>query len=45
VLNVGDYFVDLRVLKEDSSIDWAIAGERQVISTEPRWSSLVSFSP
>jgi hypothetical protein len=36
VYNVGSYFVDLRVLKADKSIDWAMAGERQVISTNPR---------
>ena len=35
VFNVGDYFVDLRVLKADSSIDWAMAGEKQVLSTDP----------
>jgi hypothetical protein len=35
VFNVGSYFVDLRVLKADNSIDWAMAGERQVISTDP----------
>lgn len=39
VYNVGSYFLDLRVLKADSSIDWAMAGERQVISTDPRMSS------
>jgi len=40
VFGVGAYFVDLRVLKSDNSIDWALAGERQVISTDPlkvRW--------
>ncbi|KAH8595740.1 hypothetical protein B0O99DRAFT_594491 [Bisporella sp. PMI_857] len=40
VFNVGSYFLDLRVLKSNSSIDWAMAGERQVISTSPlkcRW--------
>lgn len=36
VYNVGSYFVDLRVLKSDNSIDWAMAGERQVISQDPR---------
>lgn len=32
--------MDLRVSKADGSIDWALAGERQVISTDPlkcRW--------
>jgi len=40
VFGVGAYFVDLRVLKSDNSIDWALAGERQVVSTDPlrvRW--------
>lgn len=36
VLSVGDYYVDLRVLKSDQSIDWALAGERLVISENPR---------
>jgi hypothetical protein len=35
VFGVGAYFVDLRVLKSDNSIDWALAGERQVVSTDP----------
>lgn len=36
VFGVGAYFVDLRVMKSDNSLDWALAGERQVISTDPR---------
>lgn len=36
VFNVESYFLDLRVLKVDHSIDWAMAGERLVISTDPR---------
>jgi Protein HRI1 len=36
VFNVGDYFMDLRVLKADTSIDWGMAGERQIISQNPR---------
>jgi hypothetical protein len=35
VFNVGSYFMDLRVLKVDKSIDWGMAGERQILSTEP----------
>ncbi|KUJ21275.1 uncharacterized protein LY89DRAFT_705116 [Mollisia scopiformis] len=40
VFGVGAYFVDLRVLKTDNTIDWALAGERQIVSTDPlkvRW--------
>ncbi|KFY70834.1 hypothetical protein V498_10185, partial [Pseudogymnoascus sp. VKM F-4517 (FW-2822)] len=36
VMNVGGYFMDLRVAKADHSIDWAMAGERQILSTNPR---------
>ena len=36
VFNVGAYFLDLRVLKADRSIDWAMAGERQILSEDPR---------
>jgi hypothetical protein len=36
VFNVGAYFLDLRVLKADTSIDWGMAGERQILSREPR---------
>ncbi|KFY17892.1 hypothetical protein V492_00308 [Pseudogymnoascus sp. VKM F-4246] len=36
VMNVGGYFMDLRVNKADESIDWAMAGERQILSTNPR---------
>lgn len=35
VLSVGEYFVDLRVLTADQSIDWALAGERIVLSEDP----------
>lgn len=36
VMNVGGYFMDLRVNKADTSIDWAMAGERQILSKDPR---------
>lgn len=36
VMNVGGYFMDLRVNKADQSIDWAMAGERKILSTNPR---------
>ncbi|KAI4843678.1 hypothetical protein E4T44_06612 [Aureobasidium sp. EXF-8845] len=35
VLDVGSFFVDLRMLKADSSIDWAMAGRRTVLSSSP----------
>ncbi|KAG9694632.1 hypothetical protein KCU95_g5386, partial [Aureobasidium melanogenum] len=35
VLDVGNYFVDLRILKANSSIDWAMAGKRTILSTSP----------
>ncbi|GAB7351531.1 hypothetical protein MBLNU459_g2170t2 [Dothideomycetes sp. NU459] len=41
VLDVGDYFVDLRVLKSNISIDWAMAGKRTVLRETPlrcQWS-------
>lgn len=36
VLSVGDYYVDLRVTKLDQKIDWALAGQRIVVSEDPR---------
>ncbi|KAG9761357.1 hypothetical protein KCU73_g2422, partial [Aureobasidium melanogenum] len=41
VLDVGNYFVDLRILKATSSIDWAMAGKRTILSSSPlkcQWS-------
>ncbi|KAI5258079.1 hypothetical protein E4T42_00700 [Aureobasidium subglaciale] len=41
VLDVGDFFVDLRILKSDGGIDWAMAGKRTVLSQSPlrcQWS-------
>jgi hypothetical protein len=35
VLDVGSFFVDLRMFKADSSIDWAMAGRRTVLSSSP----------
>lgn len=35
VLDVGVHFVDLRILKETGSIDWAMAGKRTVLSERP----------
>ena len=35
VFGVGAYYLDLRVLKSNNTIDWALAGERVVISTDP----------
>ena len=42
VFGVGDYYIDLRVLKSNTSIDWALAGERQIICTDPSMVSLTS---
>jgi hypothetical protein len=37
VYNVGSYFLDLRVLKDPkNTIDWAMAGVREVLSRDPR---------
>jgi hypothetical protein len=36
VYNVGTYFLDLRVLQGQATIDWAMAGVREVLSREPR---------
>lgn len=35
VLDVGSHFVDLRILKSDGSIDWAMAGKRTILSSSP----------
>ncbi|KAI4746209.1 hypothetical protein E4T50_03409 [Aureobasidium sp. EXF-12298] len=35
VLDVGSFFVDLRILKADGSIDWAMAGRRTILSSSP----------
>lgn len=35
-LNVGGYFVDLRVTKADNTIQWSRAGERIPLKSEPR---------
>jgi hypothetical protein len=43
VFGVGAYYLDLRVLKSNNSIDWALAGERQVISTDPSKLSYLSL--
>ena len=44
VFNVGSYFMDLRVLKSDGSVDWGMAGMREILSENPRqsWISLAS---
>lgn len=36
VMSVGGWYVDLRITKSDGSIDWAMAGERLILSQEPR---------
>jgi hypothetical protein len=39
-LNVGGYFVDLRVNKKDATIQWSRAGERILLQSHPRKSCL-----
>ncbi|KAL3423144.1 hypothetical protein PVAG01_04891 [Phlyctema vagabunda] len=44
VFNVGDYFMDLRVLKSDGSVDWGMAGVREILSESPlkcRWNKAI----
>lgn len=40
VMSVDGYYMDLRVKKADCSIDWAMAGQRLILSREPRASAL-----
>ncbi|KAF4119481.1 hypothetical protein GMORB2_4746 [Geosmithia morbida] len=43
-LNVGGYFVDLRVSKKDQTIQWSRAGERIPLKTKPptfRWTHII----
>lgn len=35
-LNVAGYFIDLRVAKKDSTIQWSRAGEKIMLKSEPR---------
>jgi hypothetical protein len=35
-LNVGGYFIDLRVVKKSGAIQWSRAGERVVLKEDPR---------
>lgn len=42
-LNVGGYFIDLRVTEADSTIQWSRAGERITLRSEPRKSYLLFF--
>lgn len=40
VLSLGGWYVDLRVKKIDKNIDWALAGERLVVASDPCMSFL-----
>ncbi|CAG9954252.1 unnamed protein product [Clonostachys rosea f. rosea IK726] len=43
-LNVGGYFIDLRVVKETGSIQWSRAGERILLKENPltfRWTHII----
>lgn len=35
-LNVGGYFLDLRIATADKSLQWSRAGERKTLATDPR---------
>lgn len=35
VLTLGGFYVDLRIDKASGGIDWALAGERKVLSQDP----------
>lgn len=35
-LNVGGYFMDLRIVTEDNSLEWSRAGERKELRRDPR---------
>ncbi|RDW95103.1 hypothetical protein BP5796_00866 [Coleophoma crateriformis] len=44
VFNVGSYFMDLRILKADQSIDWGMAGTRDILDQAPlkcRWNKVI----
>jgi hypothetical protein len=45
VMSVGDYYMDLCVTKTDTSIDWAMAGQRLILSEEPRQYTEVPLLP
>jgi hypothetical protein len=36
VMSIGEYYMDLRVKKADTTIDWAMAGQRLIKSEDPR---------
>ncbi|KPM38682.1 hypothetical protein AK830_g7884 [Neonectria ditissima] len=43
-LNVGGFFIDLRVAKDSSTIQWSRAGERIILKEEPltcRWTHII----
>lgn len=44
-LNVGGYFIDLRVEKETKVIQWSRAGERILLKEDPRKSFLPVIEP
>lgn len=41
VLSVGEWYVDLRVSKEDGGLDWGLAGQRIVVSDDPCMSDIL----
>jgi hypothetical protein len=44
-LNVGGYFIDLRVTLKDQTIQWSRAGERIALKDDPREFWLLSSRP
>ncbi|CZR62155.1 uncharacterized protein PAC_12052 [Phialocephala subalpina] len=43
-LNVGGYFLDLRIVKADGSVQWSRAGQRKVVKQEPftyQWTRII----
>lgn len=42
VMSIGEYYMDLRVKKADTTIDWAMAGQRLIKSEDPSKCSLLS---
>lgn len=35
VMSVGEHYMDLRVTKAETTIDWAMAGQRLILSEKP----------
>jgi hypothetical protein len=44
VMSIEEYYMDLRVRKADTTIDWAMAGQRLIKSEDPRERPLFPLS-